>query len=278
MEKLAKRIKRRTELLIKNVYQKFIATRDKHKDILFIVGCQRSGTTMILNIFDKDYAVKIYREESDLSSDDPTGRRFKPLDQVDQIIKSNKVSAIVAKPLVETQNIDRLLAYFPDAKALWVYRDYKAVALSNLKSFGTRNGLQNIQPIYQEDTDNWRAERVSKETSDIIRKYYHENISEQDAAALFWYSRNVLYFERQLDSNKRVQLCKYEEFVKSPEDTMKQIYSFMGASYPRRNLTAMVHAGSVRKGKDVLLSPEIEQLCKGLMERLDTAFGTAGNL
>lgn len=258
--------------MIKNVYQKLLVSRVPHKNILFIVGCQRSGTTMILNIFDKDYAVKVYREESDLSSDDPTGRRFKSLEEVGQVIDSNKVGAIVAKPLVETQNIDKLLEHFSDARALWVYRNYKDVVSSNLKSFGVRNGLLNIKPIYESATDNWRSDRVSPTTIEIIRKYYDENISEQDAAALFWYCRNVLFFERQLEDDKRALLCKYEEFVKAPDTAMKQIYSFMETPFPKNNPTAMVHAGSVRKGKDVALSLEIEKLCNELMVRLDAIF------
>jgi hypothetical protein len=181
----------------------------------------------------------------------------------------------VAKPLVESQNIDLILNHFSEAKALWVYRNYKDVALSNLKSFGSRNGLLNIKPIYERAPDNWRSERVSAETTEIIRKYYDENMSEQDAAALFWYCRNVLFFERKLEVDERVLLCKYEEFVKAPELTMKKIYSFTGTRYPNNNPTSIVHSGSVRKGKDVALSPEIEKLCKGLKERLDAVFYAA---
>ena len=46
-------------ILLKNIYQFFKNSEDS-KQIAFILGCQRSGTTLMEEIFQKDFNTKIY--------------------------------------------------------------------------------------------------------------------------------------------------------------------------------------------------------------------------
>ena len=279
MASLTKRLKRRYNLFLKTLYQSMFATRHVNKNVLFIVGCQRSGTTMLLNIFDRDKMIRIYREVSKLSTkNDISPREYKPLEEVDRIIRSQKMRDVVGKPLVESQNTDRLLDAIDNSKALWVYRHYRDVVSSNLKSFGSNNGLRNLSYIVDEVPNNWRSARVSENTSVIIKKYYSETLSEQDAAALFWYARNILFFERGLQNDQRVLICKYEDFVKSAGSIMRRIYQFMDSEYPTRDITYDVHPRSVGKGKKVLISPDIESLCEDLYLKLEEAYRTQNDL
>lgn len=258
----------------KRIYQFFDETPigDK-KTILFIIGCQRSGTTLLTDIFEKDFQTTVYGEYSRVS-----GRQFsrqirlKPLDQVKRIIDSEKVPLVVLKPLVETQSATKLLNYFEGSRAVWMYRNCKDVVSSNLKHWGMNNGINNLRAIVRNEPDNWRAENVSEDTKDIVLKHFSENMNPYDAAALFWLARNRLFFELKLDRHPAVKMCKYEDLVTRPESVMRGIYSFLGCPYPAEPITDEVHGESQKKGQDVQLSPEIEQMCKAMLEGLDRVY------
>jgi hypothetical protein len=100
------------------------------KRIVFIFGCQRSGTTLMQQIFDKDFNTKVYGEfdakvygEYSETGRSANGKHFrlKPLEEVKAVMDRDRARLIVAKPIVETQNALKLLAYFPGSKALFMY-------------------------------------------------------------------------------------------------------------------------------------------------------------
>lgn len=277
MQKFKKKAKRHFNLLLKRAYY-LLKPADKDKrNVLFIVGCQRSGTTMLINIFDRDPKIQIYREHSKLSLE-PGGLRYLPFDKVNEIIQGQKLRDVVAKPLVESQNISKLMSTVSGSKALWVYRDYKDVASSNLRSFGEDIGVHNIKFINYDDELNWRSEGVSSETKTIIKSYFSEDMSAEDAGALFWYARNVLFFERNLQQNENVLICKYEDFVSNAPAIMDRIYDYMGFQIPKKNYAYDVHPRSIGRGKVINISKEIEDLCIELSDRLDTAYAQQNDL
>ena len=272
MSQLTKRIKRRLYLESKHLYQDLFTKNIKEKTIVFIVGCQRSGTTMLSEVFEGDMKIRVYSEFSKLSSTHQPRLRLNPLPILKKQIARNHPATVILKPLVESQNTDSLLDFFPNSKAIWAFRHYKDVAASNLKKFGLNNGIDDLKPIFEEDHDNWRAERISEETRSIIRKYYSENMSPKDAAALFWYVRNILFFERGFENGQQVYLCNYKDLVTAPIKSMEKIYEFIGIPYPEKTIVSEVHSGSVGKGTSFDLSPQIEALCEGLWERLNAAY------
>ena len=139
------------------------------KQILFIIGCQRSGTTLMTEILEKDWDVKVYPEHSPLSNQDRLdGLRLNPLPEVKRALDADRYPLVVLKPLVETQNADGLLEFFPRSRAIWMYRHYRDVANSNLKRFGMDNGRKNLSHIARNDITNWRAERLPQEVRDLV--------------------------------------------------------------------------------------------------------------
>jgi len=238
--------------------------------VLFLTGCQRSGTSLMSRIFAKDLATRVYGEFSEISL---AGRaRLQAMNAVKQEIEASRASLIILKPLVETQNGLRLLDTFPGSKILWIYRNHKDVASSNLKKFGLRNGINDLRPIVEHRQDNWRAENVSDSIRETVRRFFAEQMNPYDAAALFWLARNTLFFDMQLDSNPRATMCRYDDFVTDSVKTMKRIYRFLGADFPGERIVAEVTAESVGKGREVILSPEVDRLCSSLLERLDHAY------
>jgi hypothetical protein len=258
----------------KDIYQ-FIKIRkiSERKTILFIFGCQRSGTTLLTEIFEKDFDnTKVYEEFSRLSSGDTRHRiRLNPLHRVQAQIDKDRPTLVILKPLVESQNAVKLLDYFKNSKALWAYRPYGDVTLSNLEKWGLRNGINNLRPIVKGQSQNWRSENVSNYTKQIVRKHFAEDMNPYDAAALFWYVRNRLFFEMNLDTHKNVMLCKYDDLINNPLKAMRTIYAFAGYVYPFAKIPLNIHSESMGRGKDVKLSHDIEILCRDMLNKLDLA-------
>ncbi len=239
--------------------------------VLFILGCQRSGTTLMQQMFDADLNATVYGEFSAITLTAKTPNlRLRPLAEVASIIARDRARLVVAKPIAETQKALDLLAAVPGSKILFLYRHYAAVASSNLKLFGRLNGVNNLRPIVRGETDNWRAERVPADVRAIVAKHFHEAMNPHDAAALFWYVRNRFFFGLGLDRHPAVLPLRYEELLRDPAGRMEGIYRFVALPPSRRGL-ALVR--EERGSKGIELSPEIEALCAGLLAELDRVCG-----
>ncbi|MEZ4515555.1 MAG: sulfotransferase domain-containing protein [Chloroflexota bacterium] len=255
----------------KDLYQRTGLNRySGPRTVLMIMGCQRSGTSLTYWVFERDFNTRIFREASILSSEDTEeGLRLNPIDQVNQELSKRQVPIVVLKPLVESQRATELLGAIPHSKILWLYRHYQDVASSNLKAFGMDNGIKDLRPFVNRDPDNWRSQNASEETLATIDRFFAEDMNPYDAAALFWYARNQLFFDQGLDQNPDVILCRYEDFVLNPAATMQRIYGAIGAAYPGDEIVQDVHPQSVGKGRKSHLSPEVEAICQALLDRLD---------
>jgi hypothetical protein len=276
----AQRIRKKISAALAELGKKRQQSKLEHlskKSVLLILGCQRSGTTMMTRIFDNDLRAKVYGEFSKLSSRDKTDKlRLDPLDSVKSALTKDKAPFIVLKPLVESQRAPELLAYFgahfDHARALWMYRHYKDVVSSNLKRFGRDNGVHDVRPIAMGEPDNWRSEGASDAVRATVRRHFSETMSLYDAAALFWFARNSLLFDLDLHDHPEVMICKYEDLVANPRDMVERIYGFAQQAFPEEEIFAESHRESVGKGKSVELSPDIERLCEGLWQKIDAAY------
>jgi hypothetical protein len=240
---------------------------------LFIVGCQRSGTTMMTRIFEQDLNTKVYAETSRLSSlDHPKRLRLNPLDSVKKIIEQERAPLVILKPLVESQNTPELLECFRGSRAVWLYRHYKDVAASYVKKWGEGHSAKDLRRIIEKRPGDWRAEHIPESVEQIVREHFSEQMDSHDASALYWFVRNSLFFSRRLDANPKVMLCKYEEVVAMPVEALRYIYEFVGQEFPGAQIVGTVHEASVSKGQEIRLSPEIDRLCCELMQQLDNTF------
>jgi hypothetical protein len=243
------------------------------KTLLFILGCQRSGTTLMTRIFERDWDAWVFPENSRLSSDDAELRlRLNELGKVKAALAAANYPFLVAKPLVESQQARRLLEYFPHARVLWLYRHYHDVVASDLSWFGLQNGIQNLRPIVERDQTDWRAQNVDAATRATIQKHFRDDMNPYDAAALFWFCRNMHYLEGRLEDESvrdRIMLLRYEDLVQDPEDVMRRVYRFVRRPFPGPRAVDQVHDRSVAKGHGIPLSPEIAAVCQSLLDRLD---------
>lgn len=268
-ERLARAATKRASQARKYVYQRMSGLgAPREQRIFFILGCQRSGTTLMQHVFDADLDAAVYGEFSRITrTAKKPNVRLRPLQEVKAILERDPARLVVAKPICETQNALRLLEFFPGAKALFLYRHYAAVARSNLKEFGQRNGINNLRPIVAGDTANWRAEGVPAEVRSLVTARFHEQMNPHDAAALFWYVRNRFFFDLGLDRHPAVLPLRYEHLLRDPAGVMAAIYRFVGAPFAPRGVE-LVRAEPAGRRR-VELSADIEELCAGLLARLD---------
>lgn len=237
------------------------------KDVLIIVGCQRSGTTLLNRIFRCDVRVTALSEDNRLTGVNGSRLRLKPFAEVNRLLPMWPTPLIVFKPLVESQNTPEMLAHIRRCRAVWIFRHYRDVVASMLRRF--QRQVVNLRRIVDREAGDWRAEKVSVRTHRIISRFYDDDMSRAEAAALFWYARNVLFFERNLDRRPSVLLCRYEDLATCPEQVMRRIYRFADFGYPERHLARDVDDHSIGGGRSISLDPAIESLCRSLQERLD---------
>ncbi len=243
--------------------------------ILFIIGCQRSGTTLMTRIFERDLNARVYPEHSVLSNQDELdGLRLNPLPQIQQHLSTSRFPLVVLKPLVETQNAQYLLDFFSGSKALWMYRDYSDVALSNIRRFGLHNGIKNLRYIVQRQENNWRVQGLDPTYRALVDEHFSAEMNPYDAAALFWIIRNSFFFTRDLAHHPAVKMLRYRDLVTHPLERMTAVYSFIERPFPGERLVQEVHQTSVGKGQRITLSPAIQTLCDDMLARLDACLET----
>ncbi len=263
---------RKTSAGVLTVRRWFIQTTYRQgapPQVLFIFGCQRSGTTLLSRIFEGDALVYSFAEHSKMLSRSDHQYRTRSLDELAESFSTCKGRMIVAKPLVESQRALSFLDHFHDAKAIWSYRHYKDVVRSFVKLFD-RAGV-NIMKKILDGADNWASENVSEASRDLVARFYDPDMELNDAAAIFWIVRNSLFFEQGLDQNPRIEMCRYADLVSSADETMQRIYRFVDLPYPGPYLVGGVHEDSRGLGRSLALHPEIETLCEAMWQRLMSA-------
>jgi hypothetical protein len=248
---------------------------------LMIMGAQRSGTTLLSRIFDDLYYADVYGEFSDLSSNDKYRLRLNSPDEVNKILANANAALSVLKPLVESQRASFWMDQLPNSAVVWLYRDYRDVASSSVLKFGPREGGISQARAFVDDEfarrdyATWKAENASQETLDAIRERYSSTMEPTDAAALFWYARNRLFSEQQLEKSKRVVLVKYEAFVAQPFLVIAYILNVLGIQELKSNTLSGIDRKSIGKGSALQVSNTIDALCANVMTDLDRHFYTS---
>jgi hypothetical protein len=278
------RIRRRAWGLSKEVRNRVPRRGRQLSRALFILGCQRSGTTMLINQLDGDWRVKTFGEFSGVNRS-AAGRRpwsvrsqsrysirMKPLDEVAAKLERCPHPLVVLKPLAESQKAPAILLRIDRAVCVWVFRHYRDVARSNVKLFTPEVTRYNLDPIVREQSDNWRAELVPEDVRELIARHYSEDMSPFDGAALFWLARNRLFFDLGLASDERVMPLKYEDLVAEPELSLRRLYLHAGIAFPGPRIADGIDASSVGLGRELDLSEEIERACEQLWSELNAAY------
>lgn len=248
------------------------------KQVLFIFGCQRSGTTATLNYFKTLQGVKTFEEHSDIihvkgaNFDGKFILRLCKIPKLIEIINSQKEDKIVIKPLVESQHANHILESVPNSVGIWMYRNPKDVIASMIKKWGKNIGESFIDPIIKKEKGNWRNEKIDKQIRNFIvgLKEECQFLTSQDKAAIFWYVRNTFYFNQQLYNNKNLSKINYF-FLVNRKPYLPNKLRKLGFDIEVDKIDTF-NKNSIGKGKDIDLHPLINQLCFDLLKRLNESW------
>lgn len=237
---------------------------------LWVLGAQRSGTNMVMRGLAKHGGVKIYNENNSKAFQ---SFELRPAATVRQLIDDCKQPVIVFKPLCDSDRALELLELGgPESRIAWIYRDVDARARSAVKKFGSANldmmkALAAQEPGSPQEAQNWWNRSADGEMRDTIASLNPEKLSPHDAAALFWWMRNSMYFSQGLDKRDDAVLVSYQKLLAEPSEVMSELCDAMGLGF---NPTLVDHFEPSRSLPSRLdLDPGVRALCDQLSDRLD---------
>lgn len=230
---------------------------------VFIFGAQRSGTTMLADCFENSPEFDVYRERS-IAFEKSV---LKGLDTTRDLIHQSKRPFVVFKPLTDSHRAAEVMSVDETSKAIWLFRRPEDRANSAVESHGDANLRFLRELIAVGPTDRWEARGVTADTAAVLQRLDPVALDAYSAAGAFWFLRNQLYFDQQLDRNPGVLLLNYEMLVARPELTMRAVCDFIGCQFDSRMIRD-IHARSVGR-RTAQLSPEISELCQEMLNRLD---------
>ena len=258
-------------LLGKDVRQALFrrGARGGAKQVCFVAGVQRSGTEMLMDAFERHADTYVFHERDPRAYDDYEMRQ---VDMVRDLVNGVAPAVVIVKALCESQDLYWMLDFFGDAKVVWMYRDYRDVINSNARSrtfkFGGRNYIDEI--VRDPRRGFWRGRGMTAETLAAIRAEYSPDIGNETALALFWYYRNMLFFDQSFDRDDRCLLLSYEKLVADSAGVGSRVQAFAGLD-PDPRIFGHVHAGSLGKNAPPKITPGAEKLCREMLARLDAA-------
>jgi hypothetical protein len=252
----------------KHVAVRRLPRHDGEPLIVFEVGCQRSGTTMLGEMIDRSMDTWVYDEHNRRAFRD---HRLRTGD-VDRLAHRSGRPVAVFTSIVDTQWTDRFLDRHPGSKAVWIYRSYPDVARSAIVEWGDRqrwviNGIRTR--TFAEL--GWRGERLSDQVIGTIDRLHRPDLSAEEGAALFWWIRNSILWDRDLVDDDRVLVVRYEDLVTGPGPCCRRVFDFLGVHFDESYVSDATPT-SVRDDPLAALSDEIRELCDSMQVRLDEAY------
>jgi hypothetical protein len=235
---------------------------------VFVFGDQRSGTNMLKECFTRTRSTDVYNESDEDAFDD---FMLRPLDTLDRLIDSSHASHVIFKSLADSARARELLAHFADSRAIWIYRNYKDVVNSAVRTTHWRSPLENLRITLEEpERARWRRMNLSSEQLDLLRRHYDRGLSDNSARALFWYVRNDLLFSQDLADDPRITLISYESLIAHPDEELHRAWAHVGLTL-EPEYHAHFSPRSIGRHPEPEIDEEIDRLAQSMMERLEAA-------
>ena len=228
---------------------------------MFVLGAQRSGTTMLIDCLEKSIETEVLGEVSRAMEN----FRLRDLETVTSIIQESGARVVVFKPLTDSDKAKALLNLGPHVAVCWAYRRAADRANSAVAKFGSNN-LELVKAFAKgEMMDSWQAQGLSNDSLELIRSFDVDRMTPHSAAGLFWVIRNNIFFEQGLDHDERVLPVSYEDLVSDPARIMRGICKFSGIRYEPR-LVSSIHSRSIGK-EESRLDRRIQELCDDMYSK-----------
>ena len=241
---------------------------------VYLVGVQRSGTNMLVRGLERSPEFEVRNE-----NDGDAFERFqlRPDPVVRDLVMRSGHRYVLFKPLCDSHRVDEILDGLgtpSPGRAIWAYRDVDGRVRSALAKFGTNN-LDVLTEIAAGRGDHrWQARGMSAENRALVESFDYPTMTPESAAALFWYVRNSLYFERRLDRRDDVTLACYDRFLADPDRNMRALCAFLDFPFDA-SLAAHIERREAPERRPLDIDPEIRRHCDDLSARLEQALDVA---
>jgi hypothetical protein len=223
---------------------------------------------MLMDVLERNFKTEVYHERDAHAFD---SYEMRSPEIIHELIKTSRASHVVLKALCELQDLRRLMNEFAPSKSIWLVRHYEDVVNSHLALWtGMPESIRRI--VEDRDSAGWRGRGMSDKTHALVKSLYHSTLSNASACALFWYFRNILFFEQALDEHPRVRLVRYEQLVQRQHEVFNDLFEFLGIAYTPR-ISRKVVASSVRRSLPPEIDPPIRQVCDELSARIEQQIG-----
>ncbi|MCZ7573216.1 MAG: sulfotransferase [Ardenticatenaceae bacterium] len=238
---------------------------------VFIGGCNRSGTNMVCAAIGKSPHGWAY-QESELSL--AFSAYYLRADRIiEWLIRHTPAPIVAFGSILDSQFTNDLLSRFEGARAIWVYRHYEDVANSCARMQWGYHLKDLVRWVAHDELERLgaRGKHISADTVRLFGELFHEDLSNEDSACLYWYMRNQLYFDLDLLMDPRVLLVQYEDTVLNQEKAFRRIFGFLGFPFDPAIIDG-IFASSVGKHSRPDIDPAIREICDALKARLDAHY------
>lgn len=232
--------------------------------LVFVVGSQRSGTRLPLQVMDYAPGIVTYSEGSAPFFKDVL---LEPLERVEALARQSPFPVIALKPICETHRIHELLDRFQASKGIWIFRWYEdAVNSASLKWSSGREAVRRLA-AGELKAAGWRVGGLTEEKLELVRRLYRDDMSLHEANAVMWYLRNGLFFDLNAGAREDILLVRYEDLVGNPRPNFERMFRFIDVPLPM-GFVDVVRRGESSRRQFPQVSSEIRTLCEDLHARL----------
>ncbi len=235
---------------------------------IFVLGMQRSGTTMLMYAFHRHPQTLVFDEHR--SNRVYKDHRLRSFDIVQSFIDKAKFPAVCFKPICDSHLVKVMNDAFPNAHFIWAYRDYKDVANSSMRKFDTPTRAVRLVCTGQPG-GGWFAEGVSPSVAAGLRGTYRADLTDFDLACLSWWARNQIIVESGLINEANVTLVQYEALVSQPEIVLKWLFDRLGLDFWER-VASKITPKSIGRHPAPEMDNGVRQLCSTGLTTLDNCF------
>jgi hypothetical protein len=231
---------------------------------VFLIGCGRSGTSMLVWQLDQSWQVNLYNEDHPAAFDN---FRLRDLTVIDQLIAQSRAPITVFKPILDTVQTPKLIERYANGRFVFAFRNYSDVVNSSLKKFGVNNRIGHVTRWINDDFSEFSVAPPPEKTKEFIRQRWQPNLTPEEGAALYWLFYNRLYFDLNLNQSDKALLICYETLVQQPEQEFQRLCQFLDISFEQR-MADGIFASSIGRDPAPNIRDSIRVDCENLYAQL----------
>lgn len=239
---------------------------------VFVLGKQRSGTTMLMHAFHRHPDMLVFDEHLNNKAFDE--HRLRSLDVIHDLVEQSRFAGVCFKPICDSHRIGELRDAFPDGRFIWMYRDYRDVAASSLRKF--EHSVRAIRLVCTgRKGGGWFQEGISPSVARMLKEVYRPGLTDFDLACLTWWARNRIVIDSGLAGGPGVTVVKYEGLVSRPGPVLEWLFQRIGIGF-REGVARHISPRSAGRHPSPALDSAVQSLCAEALISLDDAW-RAGN-